>query len=202
MALPLAVLFMSLDEIAEIHEKIGVKSDRLLPDGSRALTPFPHTGIWMFLVGLPFLLVILFVFRRLMRSSTIRASSFRRILFGFLTLVAGTGGVEVWANFTFDDPLMRVVQVSLEEGLELVGGTLIVWGAEDRYLPLLWGERLRGDIPGVERMEVVPEAGHFWQEERPGPFVAHIRSFLNRHRVEGSLGPVVDAAPVPLGGAS
>ncbi len=129
LAVPAAVLFMSLDEIAEIHEKIGYKSDVLLPQGSRAVTPFPYTGIWMFLLAVPFLVVTLIVFRRLIRGSVIRASSFRRILFGFVLLIAGAAGVEVWANFTFDNPAIHLVQVSLEEGLELLGGTTIVWGA-------------------------------------------------------------------------
>lgn len=129
LAVPVLVLLMSLDEIAEIHEKIGFKSDGLLPAGSRALTPFPYTGIWMFLVGVPFLVLTLSLFRRLIRGGGIRAASFRRILLGFVLLVGGAGGVEVWANFTFDKPALHLVQVSLEEGLELLGGSFIVWGA-------------------------------------------------------------------------
>ena len=144
LALPFVVLFMSLDEIAQIHEKIGFKSDALLPEGTRAVTPFPYTGIWMFLVGVPFLVLTLLAFRRLVRGPTIRASGFRKVLFGLVLLAAGAGGVEVWANFTFDKPMLHLVQVSLEEGLELFGGTLIVWGAIE--LLFASGVRLVGNF--------------------------------------------------------
>jgi pimeloyl-ACP methyl ester carboxylesterase len=46
--------------------------------------------------------------------------------------------------------------------------TLIVWGERDVHFPPEWGERLRADIPGARRLELLPETGHLLMEERPG----------------------------------
>ena len=54
LALPVVFLGLSLDEVAMIHERIGIRSDAFLPGGSRANTLFIKTGIWMFLLGVPF----------------------------------------------------------------------------------------------------------------------------------------------------
>ncbi len=59
--------------------------------------------------------------------------------------------------------------------------TLVVWGAEDCYLSPSWGRTLYEDIPGAERFELVPFCGHYWQEERPAEFVAHLGDFLATH---------------------
>ena len=53
--LPLVFLALSVDEVARIQEWIGERTDILLPGGSRANTPLPETGIWMFVVGVSFL---------------------------------------------------------------------------------------------------------------------------------------------------
>ena len=66
--------------------------------------------------------------------------------------------------------------------------TLILWAAEDAYLPPSWGQNLYYDIPGAVRFEVIPGAGHFWPEEKPGPFAAHIAAFLAE--------PIADREPV------
>jgi len=56
--------------------------------------------------------------------------------------------------------------------------TMVLWGAEDRYIPARWGRRLYEDIPGAERFELMADAGHFWQEERPEAFARSIGGFL------------------------
>lgn len=56
--------------------------------------------------------------------------------------------------------------------------TLVLWGACDRYIPPRWGRRLYEDIPGAERFELIADAGHFWQEERPEAFARSIGGFL------------------------
>lgn len=61
---------------------------------------------------------------------------------------------------------------------ELERPTMILWAAEDRYIPLSWGQRLYETIPGAKRFEVVEGAGHFWPEEKPAPFAARIGEFL------------------------
>ena len=53
-SLSLLFLALSLDEIAQIHEWLGRKSDVLLSGASRHNTLLPETGIWMFVIGVSF----------------------------------------------------------------------------------------------------------------------------------------------------
>jgi pimeloyl-ACP methyl ester carboxylesterase len=57
--------------------------------------------------------------------------------------------------------------------------TMIVWGAEDKVLPVSWGERLYREIPGARRFELVPGAGHLVPEEKPEVLGRLIIDFLN-----------------------
>ncbi|WP_236012300.1 alpha/beta fold hydrolase [Marinobacter mangrovi] len=54
--------------------------------------------------------------------------------------------------------------------------TLILWGREDRWIPLERGETLRGLIPSSE-LRVVDDAGHLVIEEKPDQLVQHIVHF-------------------------
>jgi len=57
--------------------------------------------------------------------------------------------------------------------------TMIVWGAEDKVLPVSWGERLYREIPGARRLELVPGAGHLVPEEKPEVLGRLTVEFLN-----------------------
>ncbi len=59
--------------------------------------------------------------------------------------------------------------------------TIVLWAADDHYISPSWGHRLAQDIPGVERFELVPFCGHFWQEDRPEAFVRLMTPFLQAH---------------------
>jgi pimeloyl-ACP methyl ester carboxylesterase len=54
---------------------------------------------------------------------------------------------------------------------------LILWGAQDRWLPFATGERLAELIPGSE-LVAVPDAGHFSMEDQPEAVAAELRRFL------------------------
>ncbi len=56
--------------------------------------------------------------------------------------------------------------------------TLVLWAEADAYLPVCWAEKLARDIPGCDRLELIPKCGHFWQEERPDEFAAIMVPFL------------------------
>ncbi|MDP8256643.1 MAG: alpha/beta fold hydrolase [Candidatus Alcyoniella australis] len=43
---------------------------------------------------------------------------------------------------------------------------LILWGEQDQWVPLEYGERLHGQVAG-SRLEVIPEAGHLCHQELP-----------------------------------
>jgi pimeloyl-ACP methyl ester carboxylesterase len=55
--------------------------------------------------------------------------------------------------------------------------TLILWGEDDRVLPLLIGQRLNAAIGG-SRLEQIKFAGHIPQEEQPDAVIARIKVFL------------------------
>jgi pimeloyl-ACP methyl ester carboxylesterase len=55
--------------------------------------------------------------------------------------------------------------------------TLIVWGEDDRMIPLAYGERLTELIPGA-RLETIPECGHAIWLERPQPLLELARAHL------------------------
>lgn len=54
---------------------------------------------------------------------------------------------------------------------------LILWGREDKWLPLERGEVLHGMIPG-SLLHVIPDAGHLVIEEQPDQLLKMIRPFL------------------------
>jgi pimeloyl-ACP methyl ester carboxylesterase len=55
--------------------------------------------------------------------------------------------------------------------------TLIVWGKQDRWIPVEHAARFAAAIPG-SRMVVLEECGHLPQEERPGDVVRILEGFL------------------------
>jgi pimeloyl-ACP methyl ester carboxylesterase len=70
---------------------------------------------------------------------------------------------------------------------EVVGGlrrferpALVVWGADDVFLSPSWGLRLVDDLPGAERLELLPFCGHLVPEERPAELAALLRGLLSR----------------------
>lgn len=57
--------------------------------------------------------------------------------------------------------------------------TLIVWGADDRILPVAHAAVAHEALPGSE-LVVLDHAGHFPQNEEPDAFGAAVRDFLDR----------------------
>lgn len=55
--------------------------------------------------------------------------------------------------------------------------TLLIWGREDRIVPLSVGERLVRDLPDA-RLEILDECGHIPHEELPMESLVLLRSFL------------------------
>jgi pimeloyl-ACP methyl ester carboxylesterase len=65
---------------------------------------------------------------------------------------------------------------------------LVVWGAQDRLLPLEYAHRW-AEALGTARLEIIDEAGHLPPVEQPDAFAALVREFL----VLGALSPEVGA---------
>jgi len=70
-------------------------------------------------------------------------------------------------------------------GLEVLAGVparlrcpvLLVWGEQDRIVPVAHGRRLLAEIPGA-RLEVIGGCGHPPHEERPAAFLEAVLPFL------------------------
>lgn len=61
--------------------------------------------------------------------------------------------------------------------------TLILWGEEDRFLPVDYGERLAWDIPGA-RLIRIRQARHFAMIDRLEEVERHLVSFLSEPEIE------------------
>ncbi|HWR68327.1 MAG TPA: alpha/beta hydrolase, partial [Desulfomonilia bacterium] len=65
-----------------------------------------------------------------------------------------------------------------EEGLPaLMHPTMLLWGAQDRYLDVSLTERFGKKISGL-RVEIIQGCGHSPHEERPGMVVDLLAGFL------------------------
>src|SRR4051794_22266869 len=58
------------------------------------------------------------------------------------------------------------------------GPAAVVWGADDAYFSVSWGQRLVEDLPGADRLRLVPFCGHLVPEERPDEIVAAIHDVI------------------------
>jgi pimeloyl-ACP methyl ester carboxylesterase len=77
------------------------------------------------------------------------------------------------------EPSNNRVTLDLLEGLRRFDhATLLLWAKDDPHFGPEWGERLRRDIPGAVRMELLPQTGHLLMEERPAQFAALVSEFL------------------------
>lgn len=55
--------------------------------------------------------------------------------------------------------------------------TLVIWGKQDKMIPLETGKRFAGDIPGA-RLAVIDNAGHLPQIEQPAAFSRAVKGFV------------------------
>lgn len=72
-----------------------------------------------------------------------------------------------------------------EDAAHVTQPTLLVWGDEDRLVPLARGKQLQRAMPNA-RLEVVPACGHMPFIERPAEFLRLVRRFLAEPVVAGS----------------
>lgn len=127
--LPLMFLLMSIDEAIQLHEGLGSKSDILLSDGSREGTLFQITGVWMFVFGLPFIVFFLLLAYSMKNFFSEQLSSFRKLIIGMFIMLTGALGFETLSNFVENGFL--VSEIVFEEGLEMIGVTVMLWALYD-----------------------------------------------------------------------
>lgn len=136
---PLLFLVMSIDEISQIHEWIGGKSDFLLPGGSRANTIFPHTGIWMFLIGIPAICLAIYLLSIFKATIKGRKVTFAKLFLGTTIFLLSATGTEILSNFVQSNAFWLTIQAVAEETGEMIGTTIILYGLYE----LLCFNRLR-----------------------------------------------------------
>jgi len=60
---------------------------------------------------------------------------------------------------------------------------MVLWAAQDRFLPISWGAKLAADIPGADNNPtLIPFAGHFWQTEVPESGAKAIHEFFSKQK--------------------
>lgn len=127
--LPLVFLAMSLDEVAEIHEWIGQKSDVLLPGGDRQHSVFSYTGIWMFVLGVPFFVIFSLMVYSVRHYFLAAPGALFKVFLGMVILLVGALGIETISNFVDRDETVGVFTILFEEVFELFGVTVVLWGS-------------------------------------------------------------------------
>jgi len=127
--LPLVFLAFSLDEAARIHEWLGNKSDIFLPDTSRENALVSRTGIWMFVIGVPFLALFVGLILSIRTYFQRTPGALVKILLGMAITLSGALGVETITNFVAPHSVYDVLYVLSEELCEMLGGTIVLWGS-------------------------------------------------------------------------
>jgi pimeloyl-ACP methyl ester carboxylesterase len=80
------------------------------------------------------------------------------------------------------NPRNNRVTLELLEGLRRFDHPVaLIWAHDDVHFGPEWAERLRRDLPRVERFELLPSTGHLLMEERPEQFSAVVAEFLAGH---------------------
>ena len=136
--LPAIFLFFSIDESVMIHEWLGLFSDRFLPEGTRKATIFHETGIWMFVLGIPFLIVFSWLAYLTKSHFAEYPGSLTKIVTGMMILLLGALGIETVGNFEDGSAIVYMLQVFFEESFEMLGATIMLWGMYEttvEYLP-------------------------------------------------------------------
>lgn len=135
LVLPLGFLVLSMDEIVMIHEWLGSRADQVfLESGDRRDSSFHITGIWMFALGIPFLVGFLCWVYLIRGHFSAKPGSLTKFVLGILVLLSGALLFEGLANLSQDmNPIYEAVTLNYvlntfgEETLEMLGATLMFW---------------------------------------------------------------------------
>ena len=141
---PLFFAFLSLDEVAKLHERLGdwLKTDYGLGAELRS-------GPWIFgfvpLVAVlaAFVAFKMWPFLRSRRTPTLLMAS------GVAILGASAVGLEIAANFAVEDSAVHRALAFAEESGEMIGANLILWGA----LVVVKCEGIRLDLGTVRQAQ-------------------------------------------------
>jgi hypothetical protein len=131
LALPAVFLLFSLDEMVQIHERLGLLSDILLPNATRQGTPFFRTGLYFVFIGIPFALVFVGLIAAARPYLAQSPAGFLKLASGVGLFLLAAGGMDALSNFVELGSFASTVQVVVEETTELLAATFVLWGAYD-----------------------------------------------------------------------
>ena len=135
-ALALMFLALSGDEAASIHERLGHHVDvAVIGSDTRETTVFSTTGFWAVVLGPIALALLLPPLIQVGRAAGWRCMGM--LLAGVGVYIGSAAGTEIFSNFTGGrDGFWPTVQVTAEEGGEMLGVVLLIWGAAGVALAL------------------------------------------------------------------
>jgi hypothetical protein len=117
--------YLSMDEGAALHEKLGSNIDKLVIGGKLAFgNSFPVTGLWMAYLAPPLFLALIAGVVYLRKRLSMPPGIFVKAIAGIVTFIAAAVS-DIFVNFV--TPLTKPLQEATEEGGEMVGVTLILW---------------------------------------------------------------------------
>lgn len=132
MILPSLFLLMSIDEAIQIHEWLGEQTDPIFMGRTRIDTPFRITGAWVFVIGIPFILLLTVYVSSIKQHFQGHQQAFKKLLLGMAIMLGGAVGIEAFVNFI--NLKYIFLEVALEEGMEMAGATIMLWAAYDMAL--------------------------------------------------------------------
>lgn len=116
---PALFLFLSMDEVAQFHERIGAEW------GPRNL----RTGMWVMWCAPAFIIAVAIVARALWPYLRPHRLVMARFGMGIAMLLACAVGLEMLANLFPDRSMLSNLEVIAEEVGEMMAGTLMLWAA-------------------------------------------------------------------------
>lgn len=125
-ALALFFVLLSADEAAQFHEWAGVMSDAILL-GDAGDTVLDRMGTWMFTIGLPGVALALYLLHCARLWFRPAPGALAKLVAGMAIFAIGALGVEAIDNF-LDHPASATAQVLVEETLEMIAVTVMLWG--------------------------------------------------------------------------
>ncbi len=128
---PMVFLLFSVDEVATLHEHIGVLTDVLLPNGTRDDTPFIRTGFYFLFLGIPFIILFIGLIAAVRPYLARYPTGFLKIAAGFALFMFAAGGLDLLSNFVEIGTLASAVQILTEEVTEMIAATIVLWGSYD-----------------------------------------------------------------------
>ncbi len=112
-------LFLSLDEVAMIHERIGHAV------GPKSL----RTGMWVPMLAPLFIIAVGIVAYAVWPLLRDKPAVIARFLAGFAVFLFSAVGLEMLGNLFADNSIGVHIEVILEETGEMIGGTILLWAA-------------------------------------------------------------------------